>query len=102
MDRPIIFNERKRHEKQRINEHQRKYYKKFKKIHGFTYHSLHKWVHENKERVGVCSICNQKKFTEWSNISGEYHWDLNDFQEVCKKCHKKYDIETGDIARKQT
>lgn len=66
------------------------------------YVSLHMWVSRHKTRTGVCSVCGQhrepkpggfrKVATEWANVSGEYHRDLDDFVEMCTSCHKKHDL----------
>ena len=54
------------------------------------YKELHRWVSKNKTKTGECP-CGFVGYTEWSNVSFEYHRDLNDWQELCKKCHSAYD-----------
>jgi hypothetical protein len=64
-----------------------------------SYDVLHLWVRYNKEKTGVCSHCGikpkprgrSKWGTEWANVSGEYLRHLDDFIELCKPCHAKYD-----------
>jgi hypothetical protein len=64
-----------------------------------SYDVLHLWVRYNKKKTGVCSHCgrtpeprgNRKYGTEWANVSGEYRRDLNDFIELCRPCHTKFD-----------
>ena len=53
--------------------------------------SLHYWVRKNKPKPEVCTICNEVKELELSNISGEYKRDINDYWYLCKKCHKLFD-----------
>lgn len=63
------------------------------------YFALHAWVERHKQRTGVCSECGtrpepkkRKNATEWANLSGEYHRDLNDYVELCCSCHRKRDM----------
>lgn len=56
------------------------------------YRSLHYWIARNKQKTGYCSSCGIEKTTEWSNVSGKYLRELSDWQELCKKCHYKYDV----------
>lgn len=60
------------------------------------YHALHAWLSRNKGKADHCenSNCtsrNPKKF-EWSNISGEYKRDINDYESLCIRCHRKKDL----------
>lgn len=57
------------------------------------YRVLHAKINRLKPRYGVCSNCKKRGKTELSNVSGEYKDDLNDWQELCGKCHYKYDKE---------
>lgn len=56
--------------------------------------ALHDWIENWKGKPSKCEFCGttEGKF-QWSNISGEYKRDLNDFQRLCVKCHCKYDFE---------
>lgn len=55
------------------------------------YRSLHTWVGRNKQKSGYCSHCLEQKTTDWANISGEYFKNLEDYIELCRKCHKVFD-----------
>lgn len=57
-----------------------------------TYHMLHVWVARNLGKPKLCKFCGKTegKF-DWSNISGEYKIDLQDWQRLCHKCHMEYD-----------
>lgn len=60
------------------------------------YGALHSWISRNKGKANHCENkdClsrNPKKF-EWSNISGEYKRDINDYESLCIKCHRKKDL----------
>lgn len=60
------------------------------------YMGLHSWISRHKGKALVCENVNcqtenPKKF-EWSNISGEYKRDVNDFESLCSWCHRKKDL----------
>ncbi|KKM91612.1 hypothetical protein LCGC14_1226840 [marine sediment metagenome] len=59
------------------------------------YSALHEWISKHKPKQEECSICNQPKKLELSNISGEYKRDINDFWWLCRSCHKIFDKERG-------
>lgn len=63
----------------------------FNETHAYSYRSLHEWVTRNKKRKGYCSLCGKQGKTQWANISGEYQWDLSDFEECCPSCHQLQD-----------
>lgn len=56
-----------------------------------SYNALHKWVNYRLRKSGVCSICGEKKKTDWASKSKKAKRDLNDYIELCRKCHVKYD-----------
>ncbi len=55
------------------------------------YVALHVWVQRHKPRTGACTNCGALGRTEWANISGEYHRSLEDYVELCKRCHCRFD-----------
>jgi len=71
------------------------------------YNALHTWVRTRKEMTGTCSECGEspqpvtytrksgqvitRRMTEWANISGEYRRDVDDYRELCKPCHIRFD-----------
>jgi len=57
-----------------------------------SYEALHEWVRRYKTKPEQCVRC-AKKTTKLdaSNISGKYLRDLNDFEYLCKKCHRYKD-----------
>lgn len=57
------------------------------------YKELHRWVRTIKQLSGVCSKCGSQGYTEWSNISFEYKRVPEDWQELCRKCHRDYDLD---------
>lgn len=55
------------------------------------YSALHSWVRRHLTKTGICQKCEVEGYTEFANLSGEYHRDLDDFMEMCRPCHKAYD-----------
>jgi hypothetical protein len=75
-------------------------YGRFKKVKGkitlrsSAYIAIHQWVVRKKGNPTKCEHCGTteaKRFT-WSNIDHKYKRNLNDYQELCYSCHKKYDL----------
>jgi len=56
------------------------------------YIAVHLWMRDNFTKTGICEFCNSPAKTEWSNKSGEYRKERDDWQELCRKCHKRYDM----------
>lgn len=60
-----------------------------------SYRSLHKWVQWHLGKPGKCEHCKKDNLSKhqihWSNISGDYLRDLDDWQRLCAKCHAAYD-----------
>jgi len=55
------------------------------------YMALHSWIGRILGKPDTCNECGRSglfgHFIHWSNISGEYHRDLTDWQRLCAKCH---------------
>lgn len=60
-----------------------------------TYSSIHHWVRKWAIDPGCCEQCDSTVDLHWSNKSGDYLRDLNDWQRLCRTCHIRYDRETG-------
>lgn len=63
-----------------------------------NYRDIHKWVERRLGKANKCEHCGisqipkgRKRYFQWSNISKRYIMNLNDWQQLCCKCHKKYD-----------
>lgn len=56
-----------------------------------SYVSLHHWVRRNLGKAIWCSHCMSTVNVQWANISHQYKRDLNDWMQLCFKCHAKYD-----------
>jgi len=68
---------------------------------GVSYKVLHSWVRRHKILPERCVKCNNGQGSlEWSNISREYKRDLNDFEALCKFCHRKQDSGGNAIKNK--
>jgi hypothetical protein len=53
--------------------------------------ALHDWVRRRKIKPEFCERCGKEPPRDLSNVSGEYHRDINDFEWLCRRCHMKYD-----------
>ena len=61
----------------------------------YSYSAVHAWIRNNYGPAKRCENpdCNNKnaKRFEWSNISGKYKRDRNDFIQLCCSCHSLKD-----------
>jgi len=57
------------------------------------YAAKHKWIERERGKPMFCEICKRtdKENYQWSNISGRYLRNVNDWQRLCVKCHSIYD-----------
>lgn len=55
------------------------------------YTLLHNWIRSVHPKTRRCERCGKNAQTHMANLSGEYHWDTADFQEMCISCHAKHD-----------
>lgn len=55
------------------------------------YHAIHKWIIKIKPKPKFCEKCKKVPPKELANISGKYKRDVNDFEWMCVKCHRKFD-----------
>jgi len=57
------------------------------------YYAIHSWVQEYKPKSDFCCSCGRQNCRlELSNISGEYKRDINDYEWLCVRCHRKKDL----------
>jgi hypothetical protein len=66
-----------------------------------SYNTLHRWVQRRLGKPQKCCDCgmegrrvNGRWNIWWSNKSGQYKRDLNDWEGRCRVCHYKYDENT--------
>lgn len=64
-----------------------------KKLSKREYNTIHKFIGRRFDKTGVCEFCKHKKRTEWSNRTGNYKLNRMDWQELCKSCHYRYDVD---------
>jgi len=61
------------------------------------YTALHSWVRRWLGSPTKCEICGKDdligKQINWANKDHSYERDLADWIRLCRRCHKKYDIE---------
>lgn len=58
-----------------------------------SYSAIHKWLYSHYKKSDVCDHCKRQGYTEWANISQEYHRERDDWLNLCKSCHFKFDGE---------
>lgn len=58
-----------------------------------AYRMLHYWVERRLGKPGFCHHCKRtdKKYYDWSNISGKYLKDVSDWRRLCRSCHMTLD-----------
>jgi hypothetical protein len=57
--------------------------------------SKHDWIRFNFTKTGVCEHCKETKRTDWSNKDHKYSRERDEWQELCRSCHQKYDYAHG-------
>lgn len=62
------------------------------------YSALHRWVRKKMGSANHCEDCGldkipkgKKRYFDWANISGQYKRSLEDWKQLCKKCHLSMD-----------
>lgn len=55
------------------------------------YKALHEWVVKNLGKAFWCTWCFSMVNIEWANLSHQYKRDINDWIQLCVKCHRNYD-----------
>lgn len=63
------------------------------------YVNLHKYIRKRFNITGQCQHCNVKTKTQLANKTGKYLRQVEDWLELCAKCHYKYDIENNLFKR---
>jgi len=56
------------------------------------YTKLHRWVRKQKGKPLKCAKCGSTKRMVWANKSQKYKKEIDDWIELCKGCHTKYDF----------
>lgn len=68
---------------------------------GVSVRSLHCWVRDNFTKSGQCIFCGKIGGTDWSNKFHTYKRTRDDWQELCRGCHLRYDYKQGFRKRRQ-
>ena len=60
------------------------------------YIAVHIWVKYHHGKANRCDNCEtgENRLFQWSNISGKYLRDREDWQQLCVPCHKRFDVPT--------
>lgn len=60
---------------------------------GLGYSGVHGWIRRNFGRATYCSndMNHKSNAYDWANISGKYFRDINDYKQLCRKCHIEFD-----------
>jgi hypothetical protein len=61
------------------------------------YQGLHSWMRLRLGKANRCEFCGKTGRIHWANKSHEYKRNLDDWIQLCPKCHKKYDKKTPDF-----
>lgn len=56
------------------------------------YQNLHQRIRRKKKLPNSCQSCGVVGKLEWSNISGEYSEDFDDYEALCVPCHRRKDL----------
>lgn len=63
--------------------------------HQIGYRALHYWVQSRMGKPDTCENCKKSglkgRAIHWSNKSGVYNRNQNDWQRLCARCHCEYD-----------
>src|SRR5215469_10822630 len=58
-----------------------------------AYHTIHAWLRKHYPKTGICDECGEKgRHTEFALTHGRaYSRNREDYRELCKRCHNRYD-----------
>jgi len=66
-----------------------------------SYAGVHRWIKRVKGQPQECEECTTTEgLIDWSNISGEYKRDVDDWRRLCRKCHIR--VDNSSEKRKET
>ena len=67
-----------------------------------TYPNIHYWVRKHKDYPNFCASCERSGVRlEWSNVDHRYRLELDDYVALCRKCHVRYDFDSGLVDKKK-
>lgn len=57
-----------------------------------SYNTVHAYLNMHYPKTGICSQCGAASATDYALIHGhEYTRDIEDYHELCRRCHMHYD-----------
>lgn len=60
------------------------------------YRAIHIWVSNRLGKAQICSKCGEyEKKVHWANVDHKYRRDIDDYVNLCTKCHYRFDKERG-------
>lgn len=64
-----------------------------------SYTAKHIWVKTHYGKANHCEDCGDTsdRMYHWSNKSKKYLRDINDWQQLCVPCHKRYDLKALQV-----
>lgn len=73
------------------------------------YMTIHSWLIKHFKKNKACEICDNspgldsigRSKLQWSNISGKYLRDRNDYRVLCARCHKRVDGKTVKLSSEE-
>ena len=64
----------------------------------------HAWVVAKLGKAKECSVCGKSRdeaVIDWANIDHMYSRNLQDYVQMCRSCHRKYDIANNGYRSKR-
>lgn len=65
------------------------------------YGGVHNWIRNKFGKANKCENTNctkESKTFEWANISGKYKRDIEDYFQLCRSCHRRFDYGSLTLA----
>ena len=56
-----------------------------------SYGGLHCWINKHWVKKSNCDFCGEDKKIDWANKNGIYNRNKNNYLNLCRKCHLKFD-----------
>lgn len=94
--RCIVCSKDKYYQKNELEKRDRKYcslkcYHLDSRKNNLKYSSVHSRILKDWGKATECEFCGSTKNIDWANISGKYYLKKDDWKQLCRSCHWKYD-----------
>lgn len=65
------------------------------------YYATHQWMYKNYGKANKCEDCGDKEALayDWANISKTYKREREDWKQLCRSCHQRFDMTPEKKAR---